>query len=70
MIGRVTNSSSAVATDAGFRRHLLEEHAVPVVSGPTFCPAPHPRVPCATARAEPRAAAILRIAACAAEALP
>ncbi len=69
MIGRVTNSSSAVAADAGFRRHLLEEHAVPVVPGPTFGLAPHCHVPCATAQAEPRTAACLRVAARAAEAL-
>ena len=70
MIGRATNSGSAVAADAGFRRHLLEEHAVPVVPGPTFAPAPYSRVPCATAQAGPRTAAILHVAARAAEALP
>ena len=69
MIGRATNSGSAAAADAGFRRHMLEEHAVPVVPGPTFCPAPYSRLPCATAEAEPRTTAILRVAACAAEAL-
>ena len=70
MIGRATTSGPAFAAEAGFRRHLLEEHAVPVVPSPTFAPAPHSRVPCATAGAEPRTAAILHVAARAAEALP
>ncbi len=76
MIGRATTSGSAVAADAGFRRPLLEEHAVPVALRPTFCPVPYSRVPCATAQAEPRTAAILRTtailraAARAAEVLP
>ena len=69
MIGRATTSGPAFAADAGFRRHLLEEHAVPVVPGLTFAPAPYSRVPCATAEAEPRSAAILHVAAHAAEAL-
>ena len=55
--------------DAGFRRHLLEEPAVFVVPGPTFAPAPYSRVPCTTAQAELRTAAILWVAARAAEAL-
>ena len=70
MIGRATTSGPAFAADAGFRRHPLEEHAVPVVPGPTFGPAPYSRVSCATAQVEPRTAATLHVAACAAEALP
>ncbi len=70
MIGRATTSSPASAAGAGFRRHLLEEHAMPVVSGPTFAPAPHSRIPRATAAAEPRTAATLHVAARAAEVLP
>ena len=70
MIGRATTSGPAFAAEAGFRRHLLEEHAVPVVPGPIFGPAPCPRVPRATAEAGPRTAAILHVAARAAEALP
>ena len=70
MIGRAIISGPAFAAEAGLRRHLLEEHAVPVAPGPTFAPAPCPRVPRAAAEAEPRTAAILRVAARAAEALP
>jgi hypothetical protein len=70
MIRRATTSGPAFAAEAGFRRHLLEEHAVPVAPGPTFAPAPHSRGPRATAEAEPRTAAILHVAARAAEALP
>ena len=70
MIGRATAYDPASAAEAGFRRHLLEEHAVPVVLGPTFAPAPCPRVPRATAEAEPRTAAILHVAVRAAGALP
>ncbi len=69
MIGRATNSGPTVAADAGFHRHLLEEHAVPVALGPTFCPAPHSHISCAIEEAEPRTTATLCIAARAAEAL-
>jgi hypothetical protein len=69
MIGRAATSGPASAAEASFRRHLLEENAVPVAPGPTFAPAPHSRVPSATAAAEPRTAA-LHVAARAAEALP
>jgi hypothetical protein len=70
MIGRATAYGPAFAAEAGFRRPLLEEHAVPVARGPTFDPVPCPRVPRATAEAEPRTATTLRVAARAAEALP
>ena len=53
MIGRATASGPAFAAEAGFRRHLLEEHAVPVVPGPTFAPAPHSRVAAREAEALP-----------------
>ena len=70
MIGRTTNSGPTAAADAGFHYQLLEEHAVPVALGPTFCPAPYSHISCAIEEdEEPRTTATLCIAARAAEAL-